>query len=521
MASCLLKADVTRIGRWPWTPSGEISQEIGILIKVRWTTMEPIKVLIVDHSSAMRDYLTELAEINGYHTRSLKQKREFLAELHHHDPDLLLLGPSNHSGQIRALSDVLEREKSGTPVLAIFDGAESGEAGYVQEGGNISYLHASFVPDSLKLTIEQLVRDSLNSDYKKLDRTIVGQTLPMVKLKKDIVRVAKADVTILISGESGTGKELVARAIHKISPRAEGPFIKVNSAALPTNLLESELFGFEKGAFTGAFNKKPGKFELAHSGTILLDEIGEIPLPMQAKLLQVLQDNEYSALGSVSNTKVDSRVLAATNNNLTEMVSAGSFRADLYYRLNVVSIHVPALRERMEDIDLLCDFFLKQYVQRYGREYVPLTDRIREQFCRYSWPGNVRELESMIQSMIVLGYKEGFYERMGVLGQPNTPASETKGLAPQTQEGTPPRKPKIPILRSLKKVCKKAVQKAESEAIMNVLFHTRWNRRKAATFLQISYKALLNKIKEYGIEDQYQAFVGKDDTDEYDKGLSV
>jgi two-component system response regulator AtoC len=467
----------------------------------------------------MRDYLTELVRIIGYHAHILVEKGEFLSELHRHNPDLLLLGPSNYAGHIRAVAEVVERQKSGTPILAILDDVGTVEQGKIPRSANLSCLSGVFDTDGLKQAIDQLVQESRDTGYKELDDTIIGQTPAMMQIKRHVVRLAKADVTILICGESGTGKELVARGIHKISARAHKPFIKVNSAALPINLLESELFGFEKGAFTGAFNKKLGKFELAHTGTILLDEVGEIPLPMQAKLLQVLQDSEFSALGSTINTRVDARVLAATNTNLSEMVARGQFRPDLYYRLNVVSIHIPPLRDRQEDIDLLCKHFFRKYAARYDRDYEQLSDRMREGFYRYSWPGNIRELENIIQSITVLGAGDGLSKKIGNYGPTGAfmddkgPLSGGEGHGISRSGST---------ARSLKKICKEAIRKAETKAITEVLFHTRWNRRKAATFLEISYKALLNKIKEYGIERRYDNLVRKDDkSDDYEKGVSA
>ncbi len=482
--------------------------------------MEPIKVLVIEDSSGMRDYFAELVRIIGYHAYALAEKGEFLSELHRHKPDLLLLGPSNYAGHIRALAEVIERKKSGTPILAISESGRPLEEGNIPGSANLSWLSDDFDTDALRLAIDQLVQESRDAGYKELDNTIVGQTPAMVQIKRHVVRLAKSDVTILISGESGTGKELVARGIHKISPRAERPFIKVNSAALPSNLLESELFGFEKGAFTGAYNKKPGKFELAHTGTILLDEVGEIPLPMQAKLLQVLEDNEFSALGSIASTTVDARVLAATNTDLSEMVSERRFRPDLYYRLNVVSLHIPPLRDRKEDIDLLCGHFVRKYADRYDRDCIPLGDHICERFCRYSWPGNVRELENIIQSITILGAGEGLSKQMGNFWRAGTFLDDRARLVETEGHGAGTSGPGT--ARSLKKVCKEAVRKAETRAISEVLFHTRWNRRKAATFLEISYKALLNKIKEYGIERKYHDLVRKDDkSDDYKKGVFV
>jgi two-component system response regulator AtoC len=352
----------------------------------------------------------------------------------------------------------------------------------------------------LNVAMDRPVQSSQNSNGNGLDAIVVGQTPAMVKLKRHILDLAESDLTVLVSGESGTGKELVARAIHRFSPRAPRPFVKVNSAALPTNLFESELFGFERGAFTGARKTKPGKFQLAHSGTILLDEICEIPLLLQGKLLQVLEDNEFSPLGSTTNTRIDARVLAATNANLTEMVSRGRFRLDLYYRVNVVSVHIPPLRDRREDIDLLCDHFLKKYAASNGKAYTELTDQVRDRFYQYSWPGNVRELENVIQAIATLGNEESFYEKIGNYGLsgvslhrngPTTTADALTGSA-------------FNLLRryTLKELSKKAARQAETHTIMDVLSHTDWNRKRAAALLKTSYRTLLSKIKEYEIQQQ-------------------
>jgi two-component system response regulator AtoC len=272
----------------------------------------------------------------------------------------------------------------------------------------------------------------------------------------------------------------------------------VNSAALPMNLFESELFGFEKGAFTGAYKKKPGKFQLAHSGTILLDEVGEIPLSMQAKLLQVLEDNEFSPLGSTTNTRIDTRVLASTNADVGFMLSQGSFRLDLYYRLSVVCIHIPPLRARKDDIDLLCGHFLEKYAACYSREYEPLSDRLRKQFHQYSWPGNVRELENVIQTITALEDEEIFYEKMrdqGYSGVPGNGGRAVKAAGAVTKDAA-----KLLKTYTLKELCKGAVRKAESDAIVDVLSYTDWNRKKAAVLLKTSYRTLLDRIKEYEID---------------------
>ena len=352
-----------------------------------------------------------------------------------------------------------------------------------------------FEPYGVGPAIFSVAGDSRDTDSDKLNGTIVGQTRAMVKLKQHILSLGKSDLTVLICGESGTGKELVARAIHRFSPRADRPFVKVNSAALPTNLFESELFGFERGAFTGARKTKPGKFQLAHSGTILLDEICEIPLPMQGKLLQVLEDNEFSPLGSTTNTRIDARVLAATNANLTEMVSRGQFRLDLYYRVNVVSVHIPPLRDRREDIDLLCDHFLTKYAAPNGKAHTYLSDRLLKQFHQYSWPGNVRELESVIQAIATLGNEESFYEKIGNYGLsgvsrygkgPTTTADALTGSASD-----------LLTRYTLKDLSRKAARQAETHTILDVLSHTDWNRKRAAALLKTSYRTLLSKMKAY------------------------
>lgn len=482
--------------------------------------MESIKILIVEDSSAMRDYFTQLVQIIGYQANAVKEKTQFMAALHGYNPDLLLLGSSNNAGHIRAFAEVVGREKRGTPILFIRGGSITLKEENIPWTANISSLPRDFDSDDLKEAIRRLLEESQPSDYKELDNTIVGQAPAMAQIKRHIVRLSKADVTVLISGESGTGKELVARAIHKLSPRADKPFIKVNSAALPTNLLESELFGFEKGAFTGAFQKKPGKFELAHAGTIFLDEIGGIPMPMQAKLLQVLEDSELSSLGSIANIRIDTRILAATNANLGEMVGEGRFRSDLYYRLNVVSIHIPPLRERKEDIGLLCRHFLKKYAARYGRDFTPINERTGKHLYKYAWPGNVRELENFLLGITILGDEEGFYENIGNHGSSGM-FLNNKGSLPAEQRLSAAASGSVSS-RSLREVCKEAARKAESEAIIDVLFYTRWNRRKTASLLEISYKALLNKIKEYGIEKQCRELLRKDRrSDDYEAIPSI
>jgi len=312
----------------------------------------------------------------------------------------------------------------------------------------------------------------------------------MHQIKEMIDQVANTDVTVLIQGESGVGKEVVARSIHLNSLRRDKPFVKVNCAALPSELLESELFGYEKGAFTGAYRQKPGKFEVANGGTIFLDEIVEINLPLQAKLLQVLQDREFSRLGGKKDVRVDVRVLAATNKNIEEAVNSGQFREDLYYRLNVVNVTVPPLRDRKEEIPIFVEYFLDKFGKKYRKTVKPLPDQVMKVFLQYHWSGNVRELENVIQRIIVLGNEKGILDELL--------ASGINKESVQIQEESHPRR-KWP---SLKEVHREAIAKAETEVIRKALEMTNWNRKKAAGLLNISYKALLYKIKECGIGQQ-------------------
>ena len=310
----------------------------------------------------------------------------------------------------------------------------------------------------------------------------------MHRIKEIIDQVANTDVTVLILGESGVGKEVVARSIHRNSFRRDKPFVKVNCAALPEELLESELFGYERGAFTGAYRQKLGKFELANGGTIFLDEIVEISPSLQAKLLQVLQDREFSRLGGKKDVKVDVRVIAATNKDIEEAVQSGLFREDLYYRLNVVNITIPPLRERKEEIPIFVEYFLNKFGKKFNKKVKSLSEKTMKAFLKQNWFGNVRELENVIQRFVVLGNEEMIFDE--------TP-SLMRGESSQVTKEISPDKKAWP---SLREVHREATVKAESEVIRKALELTNWNRKKAADMLNISYKALLYKIKGCGID---------------------
>ncbi len=311
----------------------------------------------------------------------------------------------------------------------------------------------------------------------------------MDKISEIIRQVGNTDVPVLIQGETGVGKEVVARSLHLNSGRRNKPFIKINCSALPDQLLESELFGYEKGAFTGAYRRKTGKFELAHTGTIFLDEIGDINTSLQAKLLHALQDGEFSRLGGKTNIRVDVRVVVATNTDLVANVREGRFREDLYYRLNVVNIDIPPLRERKEEIPVFVEYFLDLYSKKYGNGVRPPSQKLMRAFLRHRWPGNVRELENMVKRLVVLGDETGIIEEL------NSDIRMTKGFQ---RSGSKPINPFPPVL-SLKEVSRWAAMQAEKKVMLKVLKQTNWNRKKAAQVLNISYKAIIYKLNQYGL----------------------
>jgi two-component system response regulator AtoC len=349
----------------------------------------------------------------------------------------------------------------------------------------------------LSSTLERsLGHDDLRnqSDYAHL----LGLSPKMKEIMMIINQVAPTNIKVLIRGESGTGKELVARTLYARSLRKDKPFIKVLCAALPEGLLESELFGYEKGAFTGALRRKPGKFEFANHGTIFLDEIGEISPGLQAKLLQVLQDGEFSRVGGETDVKVDTRVLAATNKNLEKAVAEGTFREDLFYRINVVSVFLPPLRERKEEISYLVEYFLEKFNHQYNKTYQRLSESTIQRFYEYDWPGNVRELENIVKRIVVLDNEDVVLAKPPPQEEPSLgqPAPQPKSAPIAPNAGASPT-----ASYSLKSVGKEAASQAERDLIRNILYQTHWNRKRAAEILQISYKALLYKIKKYDLNN--------------------
>jgi len=450
--------------------------------------MSKRSILVVDDDKSTRDYLATFLGTSGYAVDCLGSGDEAIERLAAgYTPSMILLDvllPGKDG------IEVLANIKALYPTLPIIILSGIGQIKTVVEAmkmGASDYLTKPFEEEALELAIENAIeKQRLKDEVKTLRQQLAyveqGNILtsnPQMLRIIDISRhVASTDVPVLILGESGVGKEVIASFIHEQSNRSEGPFVKVNCAALPHELLESELFGYERGAFTGAIRDKIGKFEQADKGTLLLDEIGEMSPHLQAKLLHVLQDGEFSRLGGKKPVKVNVRILAATNKKLKEAVLKGEFRNDLYFRLNVIKLEVPPLRERREDIPLLCNHFLDKYRERYQSPVQQFPKEVMEVFLRNEWPGNVRQLENVVKRYLILPDSDI--------------TSELRSSSPD-----PVAQPVPPASVSLKEVAGHAAEMAEKEVVLRVLEETGWNRKESARRLKISYKALRNKLKKW------------------------
>jgi len=447
------------------------------------------KILIVDDDPAQRKMLHTVLGEESYDVCEAQDGLAAVASVEEAFFDLILLDirmPRMDGiealGRIRQLSP-------GIPVILMTAYASLDTAVNALKSGAYDYLIKPLDIDELKILVRrtlehtQLTRENvflkeqLGSRF-RLDH-IIGHSKAMHRVFETIAQVAPTEATVLITGESGTGKELIANTIHMNSPRSSRPMIKVNCAALPETLLESELFGHEKGAFTGADKRQQGRFQLAHGSTIFLDEIGEMSPATQAKILRVLQEKEFEPVGSSQTITIDTRVMAATNKDLLNEIKAGRFREDLYYRLNVINIEIPPLRERREDILLLADFFLKRHVEKNQKLIKGFTPRATDALMRYHWPGNVRELENLVERAVVLTRGDRIdAEDLPAAMLPKEDMSEASGA----DTGRP---------RSLKE--------AEKEMILLTLEETGGNRTQAADILGISRRTLQIKLKAYGI----------------------
>jgi two-component system response regulator AtoC len=475
----------------------------------------PSTVLVIEDDDAAREALCEFLAAAGYRALPARTGAEALAAAASEPPDAVLLDLviPEPDGFV-----VLERLHAATPALPVIVTSAISEAESVVRAmrlGAADYLPKPFEVSELELVLRRALdrngRRPVSSPPPLAPPAAAspasgdGEPAPTLSGAMERVwaladRIADTDVPVLLVGESGVGKDVVARRIHATSRRAVRPFVKINCAALPGELLESELFGHEKGAFTGAHAEKPGKFELADQGTIFLDEIGEMDPRLQAKLLQVLQDEEFYRVGGKRPVRVDARVVVATNRNLEAAIRQGTFREDLFYRLNVVTIRVPPLRERKEEIAPLVRHFVSKYRSRYGAGLDEVPAQVMERFHAYDWPGNVRELENLVRRLVVLR------DPAMVLGElapgptrPPAAGGPTNAVRPGTLHAS------LPEDAPLKIVARRAARIAEREAILRALVRTGWNKRKAARRLQISYKALLYKIKDCEIVDPRDA----------------
>ena len=449
------------------------------------------RIFVVDDAEGIRSYLTSLLESRGYAVDTAEDGRRALQLLDAGAaPDLVILDVMM-PGQDGIETLVQIKEKF--PELPVVMLSVVGKASSIVEAmrqGATDYLNKPFSEAELDALIGRVLRPESPGE---VPAQVLWEGESLARVRGILDQIADTDVTVLIQGESGVGKEVVARAVHASSARADRPFVKVNCAALPGSLLESELFGYEKGAFTGAHQRKPGKFDQAHRGTLFLDEIGEMSPAAQAKLLHVLQDGTFSRLGGNAEISVDVRLVSATNRPLEELTRSGGFREDLFFRLNVVAVEVPPLRERRDELPGLIDHFLRQYAGRYGRPRPALSPALISLIDRYPFPGNIRELENWIKRIVVLGSEDAILREL-VQGESGT-ARRTRNfldLLDEVEETAG----EVP----LKEVGRRASQEAERETIERVLYHTGWNRKQAAGLLGVSYKTLLQKIRECELE---------------------
>jgi two-component system response regulator AtoC len=481
-------------------------------------------VMVVDDDQSMCDFLRSFLAERGYHAVTLSNAEEAITRYSAERPAAVILDvvmPGDMDG-LAALAAFKKIDRE-VPVIVLSGQGRTTTVVQAMKLGAADFVSKPFdatdleVPLATALKQRQLsrevasLREQLQSQPKH--KLLFGNSERMHEVCELIDRVADTDVTVLIRGESGTGKELVARAVYASSLRRDRPFVKVNCAALPTELLESELFGFERGAFTGAIQHKPGKFEFANHGTMFLDEISEMSPPLQAKLLQVLQDGEFARLGGKHDVHVDVRIIAATNRDLERAVADGHFREDLFFRLNVVSIQMPPLRERREEIPILTEYFLKKYSVQYNKPYSTISSDTMDLFMEHDWAGNVRELENLIKRAVVLGTEAPIRKELsqGIAMAAHRlallkPARPVAVPAVPAEAPAPPTPSAIAAAAadagnySLKDISRTAAREAERELIQKMLQQTRWNRKETAEILGISYKALLYKIKENGLD---------------------
>ncbi len=455
---------------------------------------EKVTILLVDDEPGMLRYIRTLLEVGNHQVETASTGEEALALVQNGlVPNLVLLDLLMPGIDGLETLEALRKLQPNVKVVMLSCVNDTKKVVQAIRLGASDYITKPFQKGELDAVIDLCLgvnQEHYAGEVEDIgdDTFFVAASANMRKLRSQAALVANVDIPVLMLGESGTGKEVMARLIHKLSPRAHRTFLKVNCAAVPADLLESELFGYEAGAFTGANRAKPGKFEICNRGTILLDEIGEMPPSLQAKLLHVLQDQRFSRLGSRSVIQVDVRILAATNINIPEALASKRLREDLYYRLNAFTLQIPPLRERKEEIPILLKHFMTQLSEQYARPPLPCSPDLLQACAVYPWPGNLRELGNFVKRYLVLGDEKLAINEL-------QPRSDSSGAPFAPAAGRITAEP----TGGLKSVARGAKDQAEAEAIAKALDETNWNRKQAAALLQISYKALLYKIRQYGL----------------------
>jgi two-component system response regulator AtoC len=464
---------------------------------------EKKQVLIVDDEPNLRKILAAQLSRDGYDVMTAEDGEQGLAALRDHHIDLVVTDLKMPKVDGMTLLREALRLDPDLPVVMITAHGTVDTAVEALKIGAFDYLTKPFDKDEVRqivgkaLKTRQLAAEEVSARQVAPGARfgIIGTSTGILDLYAVLERVADTPTTVLLTGESGTGKELVARALHAHSSRNDKPFIKVNCAAIPKELIESELFGYERGAFTGAVSSKPGRFELANGGTLFLDEIGEIPVEMQVKLLRALQESEFERVGGIKTIRVDVRLVAATNRDLKKLIASGNFRDDLFYRLNVVPIRLPALRERAGDIPALAEHFLAKFNERLKKHVTGLEPDALEALASYAWPGNIRELENVIERAVLfcdgqkLGAQDLPHEVRGPLAAPSMPLTDADLQAALASEG------------GLKEHVKVAMSRLERELVSRALSQTSGNVTHAARLLKISRKGLQLKMKELGLRE--------------------
>jgi two-component system response regulator AtoC len=477
------------------------------------------RILVADDELNMRRVLEAILRREGYEVVTAANGLEALAgmnrEVHTVITDLKMPGLDG-MGLLRKLQETYPE----VPVVMITAHGSVESAVEAVKLGAFDYLEKPFEQEQIRQIVAKAMkthelsrRDARPEPPSERGRfRLIGQSSAIKQIYSVVEKVADTPSTVLITGESGTGKELFARALHENSSRHAGPFIKINCAAIPKTLMESELFGYDKGAFTGAVGAKPGRFELAHGGTLFLDEIGEIPVEMQVKLLRVLQESEFERVGGIKTIKVDVRLVTATNRDLLHEIEQGGFREDLFYRLNVVPIHIPPLRERGEDIPLLVQHFITKFNERLKKQITGISNAAIDCLTAYDWPGNIRELENLMERTMLFCEGPEIQARelppeVFQAGDPPAAQSGDEG-AGQGAGGGPITWPSLPAVvpsgpaGSLKEAVRVETERVERELIIRALDETSGNVTQAARKLKISRKSLQTKMKEFGLRDR-------------------